>query len=142
MQAIAIGTGQVVRSGGSEAKPLAAGKKVALLAFGSMLAPALQAAEQLDATVANMRFIKPLDTALIKQLAATHDLIVTIEENALMGGAGSAVMEAMQTMNIHLPVLCLGLPDHFIEHGQHETMLADCGLDAVGIIIAIEQKLT
>lgn len=142
MQAIKIGTGQVVRTGYTQAAALPAGKKVALLAFGSMLAPALQAAEQLDATVANMRFIKPLDTALIASLAATHDLIVTIEENAIMGGAGAAVMEAMQAMNIYMPILCLGLPDQFIEHGQHETMLAECGLDAVGIIIAIEQKLT
>jgi 1-deoxy-D-xylulose-5-phosphate synthase len=142
MSAIAIGSGELVRHGYRQDKPAVAGKKVAILAFGSMLAAALQAAERLDASVANMRFIKPLDTALIASLAATHDLIVTVEENALMGGAGAAVMEAMQAMNIHMPVLCLGLPDQFIEHGEHETMLAECGLDATGIEIAIERKLT
>ena len=115
--------------------------KIAILAFGSMLAPALQAAPVLDATVANMRYVKPLDVDLIKQLAQTHDLIVTIEENALMGGAGAAVLEAMQALNLNKPTLCLGLPDMFIEHGVHETMLSDCGLDSVGIIKSIQQKL-
>ena len=118
------------------------GKKVAILAFGSMLAPALQASLVLDATVANMRFVKPLDIALIKQLATSHDLIVTIEENALMGGAGAAVLEAMQNMHLTKPTLCLGLPDNFIEHGVHETMLAECGLDASGIVESIQQKLS
>ncbi len=118
------------------------GKKVAILAFGSMLAPALQAALVLDATVANMRFVKPLDVELIKQLATSHDLIVTIEENALMGGAGAAVLEAMQNMHLSKPTLCLGLPDSFIEHGVHETMLAECGLDASGIVQSIQQKLS
>jgi 1-deoxy-D-xylulose-5-phosphate synthase len=132
MHALEIGKGLMVRSG----------KKIAILAFGSMLTPALQAGEQLDASVANMRFIKPLDTALVASLASNHDLIVTIEENAIMGGAGAAVMEAMQALNINVPVLCLGLPDTFIEHGNHETMLTECGLDAYGIISAIEQKLT
>lgn len=132
MQAIAIGKGEIVRTG----------KKVAILAFGSMLAPALNAAEHLNATVANMRFIKPLDTALVVELAKCHDLLVTIEENAIMGGAGAAVMEAMQALNIHTPIICLGLPDQFIEHGNHETMLSECGLDAKGIVTAIERKLT
>ena len=120
-------------------------KKVAILAFGSMLTPALQAAtvldSELDTTVANMRFVKPLDIALIKQLANTHDLIVTVEENALIGGAGAAVLEAMQTLNLSNPTLCLGLPDTFIEHGVHETMLAECGLDSAGIVKAVQQKL-
>ncbi|OIR04612.1 1-deoxy-D-xylulose-5-phosphate synthase [mine drainage metagenome] len=132
MQTMEIGKGQIVRTG----------KKIAILAFGSMLAPALKAAEQLDATVANMRFIKPLDTALVSELAKNHDLLVTIEENAIMGGAGAAVMEAMQALNINISTLCLGLPDHFIEHGNHETMLSECGLDTKGIITAIEQKLS
>ncbi len=118
-----------------------ANSKVAILSFGSMLSASLQAAETLNATVANMRFVKPLDTALIAQLANTHDLIVTVEENALMGGAGAAVLEAMQTFNLATPALCLGLPDTFIEHGVHETMLAECGLDAAGIIHAVELKL-
>ncbi len=106
-----------------------------------MLTPSLAAAEKLDATVANMRFVKPLDITLIQQLASTHDLIVTAEENALMGGAGSAVLEAMQNMHLENPTLCLGLPDRFIEHGVHESMLAECGLDAAGIISAIQLKL-
>ncbi len=132
MQAIEIGKGTIARQG----------QRIALLAFGSMLSPALKAAEKLDASVANMRFIKPLDTALIAELAQNHDLLVTIEENAVMGGAGAAVMEAMQALNITTPVLCLGLPDHFIEHGNHETMLTECGLDDVGIVAAIERRLT
>jgi 1-deoxy-D-xylulose-5-phosphate synthase len=129
---IAIGKGEVRRQG----------KKVAILAFGSMLTPALEAAERIDASLANMRFVKPLDMDLVKTLADQHDLIVTIEENAIMGGAGAAVMEALQTMNIDKPILCLGLPDTFIEHGIHETMLAECGLDVDGIVAAIEKKLT
>ena len=136
LTAIEIGKGQVVRSG----------KKVAILAFGSMLTPTLEAAETLDATVANMRFVKPIDAELIKKLANTHSYIVTVEENCIMGGAGSAVMEALQAMqkDITQPVktLCLGLPDQFIEHGVHETMLAECGLDAEGIADAIAQLIT
>lgn len=132
LKTIAIGKGEVRRQG----------KKVAILAFGSMLTPALEAAEKIDATVANMRFVKPLDIDLVKTLAEQHDLIVTIEENAIMGGAGAAVMEALQVMNIEKPTLCLGLPDSFIEHGIHETMLSDCGLDALGIVESIEKKLS
>ncbi len=116
------------------------GLTVAILVFGSMLVPALQAANIAGYTVADMRFIKPLDIDLVKQLANSHDVIVTIEENALMGGAGSAVLEAMQANNLHNPTLCLGLPDHFIEHGNHEAMLAACGLNAQGIIDSIRFK--
>ncbi len=132
LSTLPIGKGQLRRQG----------QKIAILAFGSMVAPALEAAEKLNATVANMRFVKPLDIDLIENLAKSHDLIITIEENAIMGGAGAAVMEAMQLLNIETPMLCLGLPDHFIEHGVHENMLAECGLDADGIINAIEKKLT
>ena len=132
LSTLPIGKGQLRRQG----------QKIAILAFGSMLAPALEAAEKLNATVANMRFVKPLDIDLVENLAKSHDLIITIEENAIMGGAGAAVMEAMQLLNIETPMLCLGLPDHFIEHGVHENMLAECGLDADGIINAIEKKLT
>ena len=137
MQSIEIGKARLIRN-----TQKVVGKRVALLAFGSMLGPALQAGESIDTSVVDMRFIKPLDTAMIAELANSHDLIVTIEENALMGGAGAAVLEALQAMNINMPALCLGLPDQFIEHGNHETMLAECGLDANGIINAIEQKLT
>ncbi|MCB5186339.1 1-deoxy-D-xylulose-5-phosphate synthase [Methylobacillus gramineus] len=132
MQTLAIGKGEIRRQG----------SKVAILAFGSMLTPALQAAEQLDATVANMRFVKPLDKALVAQLASSHELIVTIEENAIMGGAGAAIMEALQEFELNTATLCLGLPDEFIEHGVHETMLAECGLTADGITAAIEKRLT
>lgn len=131
-----IGKGRVVRNG----------KKIAILAFGSMLAPAFEAAIRLDATVADMRFVKPIDNALIQSLATSHEYLITVEENALMGGAGSAVMEALQTLHLTIPAdiktLCLGLPDQFIEHGVHETMLAQCGLDADGIALAIAKLIT
>jgi 1-deoxy-D-xylulose-5-phosphate synthase len=129
---IKIGKGEIRRQG----------KKIAILAFGSMLTPSLAAAEELDATVANMRFVKPLDVDLVMQLANSHDLIVTAEENTVMGGAGAAVIEALQAIRKNNNVLCLGLPDTFIEHGIHETMLAECGLDARGIKAAIEKQLT
>lgn len=118
------------------------GKRVAILAFGSMLQPALGAADKLDASVVNMRFIKPLDIAMIKHMAEQHDYLVTVEENAVMGGAGAAVMEALQSERVLKPVLCLGLPDRFIEHGNHETMLAECGLDEHGIVSAIEKLIS
>jgi 1-deoxy-D-xylulose-5-phosphate synthase len=132
LTSIEIGKGEIRRQG----------KKIAILAFGSMLTPSLAAAEELDATVANMRFVKPLDVDLVMQLANSHDLIVTVEENTVMGGAGAAVIEALQAMRKNNNVLCLGLPDTFIEHGIHETMLAECGLDARGIKAAIEKRLT
>jgi 1-deoxy-D-xylulose-5-phosphate synthase len=137
MKALALGKGEVCRHAISNTM-----KKVAILAFGSMVAPALAAAEKLDATVANMRFVKPIDEMLIRELAATHQLLVTVEENAIMGGAGAAVMEFMQANKLYTETLCLGLPDKFIEHGVHETMLAECGLNSTGIIAAIEKKLT
>jgi len=117
------------------------GKGVAILAFGTMLAPSLQAAETLNATVANMRFIKPLDTALVAQLAASHDLLVTIEEGSIMGGAGSAVAEALSAAGIVKPLLQLGLPDKFIDHGDATQLLAQCGLDAAGITASVNQRL-
>lgn len=116
------------------------GQKVAMLAFGSMLGPALEAGEQLDATVVNMRFIKPLDTNLIEQLANSHDLLVTIEENASMGGAGSAINEYLINHKVDCKVINLGLPDHFVSHGSSHQLLAECGLDKQGIIDAIEQR--
>ena len=147
LDTLPIGKGEIKRESGiKKGKTEKTIKKVAILAFGSMLAPALQAAQMLepmlDASVANMRFVKPLDIDLIAQLASTHDLIITLEENALMGGAGAAVLEAMQNMHLTKPTLCLGLPDSFIEHGVHETMLAECGLDASGIVQSIQQKLS
>lgn len=137
MKTLTLGKSEVRRHASSSAT-----RKVAILAFGSMVTPATEAAEKLDATIVNMRFVKPIDEALISELAATHSLLVTIEENAIMGGAGAAVMEFMQANSLHTEILCLGLPDTFIEHGVHETMLAECGLNASGIIAAIEKKLT
>ena len=131
LQPIAVGKGEVRRLG----------KKVAILAFGSMLAPALQAAEQLDATVANMRFVKPLDEELVFELARAHTLLVTVEENTIQGGAGSAVAECLARCGSNVAVLHLGLPDKFLEQGDPVQMLADCGLDANGITGAIGKKL-
>ncbi len=116
------------------------GERIAILAFGTLLYPALIAAERLNATVANMRFIKPLDTELLAELARSHEAIVTVEEGSVMGGAGSAVMEALHAAGISRPVLSLGLPDHFIEHGDPVKLLAMCGLDADGIATSIAAR--
>ncbi|AYR25991.1 1-deoxy-D-xylulose-5-phosphate synthase [Herbaspirillum rubrisubalbicans] len=116
------------------------GKEVAILAFGSLLAPALGAGDKLDATVANMRFIKPLDVELVRQLAASHDALVTVEEGCIMGGAGAAVSEALAAAGINKPILHLGLPDRFIDHGDVAQLLAQCGLDADGIAQSIAQR--
>jgi 1-deoxy-D-xylulose-5-phosphate synthase len=113
------------------------GEHIALLAFGSMLTPALQAAESLNATVVNMRFIKPLDENIILELARSHRLLVTLEENTIQGGAGSAVAECLAQHGVSVKILQLGLPDQFVEQGDHKKLLADCGLDADGIIKSI-----
>jgi 1-deoxy-D-xylulose-5-phosphate synthase len=131
MKALPIGRGEVRREG----------RRVAILAFGSMLAAALEAGEALNATVANMRFVKPVDRELAYRLAATHDVIVTVEENVVAGGAGSAVAEALAADGVAMPVLMLGLPDRFVEHGDSQQLLADCGLDAAGIARAIREHL-
>ena len=110
-----------------------AGRDIAILVFGAPLAAALKAAEALGASVADMRFAKPLDRELVRQLAETHGRLVTLEENAVMGGAGTAVAEALAEMGIVIPVLHLGLPDRFVEHGDPGVLLARCGLDAAGI---------
>jgi 1-deoxy-D-xylulose-5-phosphate synthase len=138
MEALPIGKG-VIRRRGKTFTFLA--KKVAFLAFGSMLKPALQAAEEIDATVANMRFVKPLDDALVAELGRNHDLLVTVEENVVMGGAGSAVLESLQKQGITVPVLLLGLPDRFIDHGDPALQLSSCGLDKDGILTAVRNKL-
>jgi len=132
MQALPIGRGEIRRQG----------KRIALLAFGSMLAPCLEAAEELNATVVNMRFIKPLDDDLVASLAASHDLLVTVEENTVMGGAGGAVTESLNSQRICVNVLQLGLPDVFIDQGDHAQMLADCGLDKNGIIQSVQSILS
>ncbi len=109
------------------------GQRIAILAFGTLLYPALEAAAKLDATVANMRFVKPLDGALVAELARMHDALVTVEEGCVQGGAGSAVLEALRAEGLATPVLQLGLPDEFIEHGDPAKLLALAGLDAAGI---------
>ena len=116
------------------------GQGVAILAFGTMLYPALQAAQNLNATVVNMRWAKPLDTELLLQIASSHDALVTVEEGALMGGAGSAVLEALQHAGVTVPVLRLGVPDVFTEHGDPVKILSQLGLDAVGIEHSVRQR--
>jgi len=116
------------------------GQRIAILAFGTLLYPALQAAEALNATVANMRWAKPLDTELLLSIAATHDALVTVEEGCIMGGAGSAVCEALNAAGIQRPVLQLGLPDAFIEHGEPKQLLSMLGLDAPGMERAIRER--
>ncbi len=117
------------------------GRDVAILAFGSMLAPALAAAREFNATVYDMRFVKPIDEDVVRKVAETHELVVTVEENAIMGGAGSAVTEVLTRDGYHVPVLNLGLPDRFLEHGKPADMLSRAGLDAGGIGRAIRDKL-
>lgn len=131
LDAVEIGKGVLRRQG----------EQVAMLVFGTQLANALHAADGLNATVADMRFVKPLDEALVLELAGSHQLLVTIEENAVQGGAGSAVTELLHARGITLPVLQLGLPDVYIDHGDQTQMLADCGLSADGIAVAIEGRL-
>jgi len=130
-QALPFGKGEIRRRG----------RGVAILAFGTLLYPALQAAETLGATVANMRWAKPLDTELLRELTASHDALVTVEEGAVAGGAGSAVLEWLAQQGLQRPVLTLGLPDRFIEHGDPAVLLARLGLDAAGIEGAIRERL-
>ncbi len=132
MQALALGKGMIRRQGNA-----AAGQRVALLAFGAPLAQALQAAEALDATVADMRFVKPLDHALVAELAGRHDLLVTLEDNAVQGGAGSAVLESLAAAGLSVPVLTLGIPDRYIEHASPAQQQQDIGLDVAGILAAV-----
>jgi len=116
------------------------GKRVAILAFGTLLHPALVAGEALDATVVDMRFVKPLDEALLQQLASTHDGFVTVEEGSIMAGAGSAVAEYLNAAGVLKPVLQLGLPDRYIDHGDQARLLVDLGLDASGIEQSVRNR--
>jgi 1-deoxy-D-xylulose-5-phosphate synthase len=131
MQALPLGKGELRRRGAG----------VAILAFGSMLKPALEAGEELNATVANMRFVKPLDASLVRQLAAEHELLVTVEEGAVMGGAGSAVAELLAAAGVAKPLLHLGLPDRFVDHGDAALLLAAAGLDKAGLLAAIRARI-
>jgi 1-deoxy-D-xylulose-5-phosphate synthase len=129
MEALPIGKGEIRLSG----------QGIAILAWGAMVTPALEVGEKLGATVANMRFVKPLDRELILKLAETHELVVTVEENALVGGAGSGVNQILNAHGSRVSVLNLGLPDRFLEHGSREELLAQAGLDSDGIFKAIER---
>jgi 1-deoxy-D-xylulose-5-phosphate synthase len=132
LKALSIGKGEIRRDSKRH--------RIAILAFGSMLHPALGAAEEIDATVANMRFVKPLDAELIAYLARTHEALVTVEENVVAGGAGSAVAELLAAEKLAVPILHLGLPDEFIDHGDPAILLAHCGLDAKGIAASIVER--
>ena len=131
LDALLYGKGEIRRTRQGEADSNA--PRIAILAFGTLLYPALEAAQTLDATVLNMRWVKPLDVDLLLEVAASHDALVTVEEGSTMGGAGSAVMEALNAAGVVRPVLALGLPDVFIEHGDPAKLLALQGLDAAGI---------
>jgi 1-deoxy-D-xylulose-5-phosphate synthase len=124
MSALSIGRAEIRRRGSA----------IALLAFGSMVAPALEAADTLNATVVNMRFVKPLDERMILELASAHALLVTLEDNVVAGGAGSAVNECLAAHGVQAAILNLGMPDCFLEQGSREDMLAECGLDARSIL--------
>ena len=130
LSALPFGKGEIRRTG----------QRIAILAFGPLLYPALQAAERLGATVVNMRWAKPLDTELLLQVAASHEALVTLEEGAVMGGAGSAVAEALAAAGVVKPLLQLGLPDEFIEHGDPARLLSLQGLDAAGIEASVRQR--
>jgi 1-deoxy-D-xylulose-5-phosphate synthase len=130
LEPLPFGKGELRRSG----------QRIAIVVFGTLLYPALKDAEALDATVLNMRWVKPLDVELLLETVATHECIVTLEEGAVMGGAGSAVMEALQAADVQRPVLQLGLPDRFIEHGDPAKLLASIGLDAAGIEQSIRER--
>ncbi len=131
LECLPLGKGIIVRHGSD----------IAILAFGTMLDDALQAAEDINATVVDMRFVKPLDTELITQLSQTHSLLVTIEENTIAGGAGSAINEFLNLHSINTNILNLGLPDYFVEHGKPSELLHECGLNKRGILNSIKEKL-
>jgi 1-deoxy-D-xylulose-5-phosphate synthase len=133
---LAIGKGRIVREAMGRRRP-----RVAFIAFGPLVHDAMEAAEILDAVVADMRFVKPIDAELLLELAQSNDLLVTIEDNARLGGAGSAVNELLAAQHQTVAVLNLGLPDHFIEHGTREELLTQCGLDAAGILRAVQKRL-
>jgi len=131
-----IGKGRIVREARGRRRP-----RVAFLAFGCMVATALEAADLLDAVVADMRFVKPLDLELLLELAQENDLLVTLEDNAKTGGAGSAICEALAAHQVQVPLLMLGLPDHFIEHGTREELMAQIGLDTAGVLRSVQKRL-
>ena len=135
LETVPIGRGQVLRE--SRARP---GGRIAILGFGALVHPAMIAAQAIDASVVDMRFVKPLDLDLLRRMAETHDALVSVEENVLQGGAGSACAEALDQMSRSIPLLRLGLPDRFIDHGDHARLLAAEGLDAEGIESSIRAR--
>jgi len=116
------------------------GRNIALLAFGSLVPAAVAAGDELDATVVNMRFVKPIDAGLILELAGNHSLLVSIEENSVIGGAGSEIERVLAENGLNVPVLRLGLPDRFIDHGEQGQLLAELGLDQQGIVRAVRAR--
>jgi len=136
LETLTVGKARIVREGHGRRRP-----RVAILGFGAMVQPSLEAAEILDAVVVDMRFVRPLDTEMILELANETDLFVTVEDNVRHGGAGSAVNEVLLAQHHAVPVLNLGLPDQFVEHGTREELLAQCGLDSAGILRAIQRRL-
>ena len=135
LRTLPLGKGEIRRQSNADS-----GNQVAIFAFGTLLYTALEVAEGIDATVANMRFVKPLDIDLLKSLAADHDYLVTIEDGAIAGGAGSACLEALSLLGINKPLLQLGLPDQFIEHGDYNLLMTKCGLDVEGVSNSIKQR--
>jgi 1-deoxy-D-xylulose-5-phosphate synthase len=135
LRTLPLGKGEVRRKSNAPT-----GQRLAILAFGTLLYAGLEVAEGIDATVANMRFVKPLDLDLIKSLAESHDYFVTIEDGAIQGGAGSACLEALAALGINKPLLQLGLPDEFIEHGDYQLLMTKCGLDVEGIANSIKKR--
>jgi 1-deoxy-D-xylulose-5-phosphate synthase len=135
LRTLPLGKGEIRRQSNADS-----GNRVAIFAFGTLLYTALEVAEGIDATVANMRFVKPLDIDLLKSLAADHDYLVTIEDGAIAGGAGSACLEALSLLGINKPLLQLGLPDQFIEHGDYNLLMTKCGLDVEGVSNSIKQR--
>jgi 1-deoxy-D-xylulose-5-phosphate synthase len=136
LETLPLGKARIVREAHGRRRP-----RVAILAFGAMVQPAMEAAEILDAVVVDMRFVRPLDTEMILEMANEADLLVTLEDNARLGGAGSAVNEVLLAQHQTVPVLNLGLPDHFVEHGTREELLAQVGLDVAGILRSIQKRL-
>ncbi|MGH8482019.1 MAG: 1-deoxy-D-xylulose-5-phosphate synthase, partial [Nevskiaceae bacterium] len=136
LETLPVGKARIVREARGRRRP-----RVAILAFGAMVHPALEAAEILDAAVVDMRFVRPLDTEMVLEVANETDLLVTIEDNVRSGGAGSAVGEVLLAQHHAVPLLNLGLPDQFVEHGTREELLAQCGLDSAGIQRAIQKRL-
>ncbi len=135
LRTLPLGKGEIRRKSNAPA-----GQRLAILAFGTLLYAGLEVAEGIDATLANMRFVKPLDLDLIKSLAESHDYFVTIEDGAIQGGAGSACLEALAALGINKPLLQLGLPDEFIEHGDYQLLMTKCGLDVEGIANSIKKR--